>query len=127
MLEFFRKLLPKITNHLIMKNKTIIIPGSRFSEIISIYEILLCKGLGSYTEIDLTGNRKLTVSKNLHWFDERLCTEYFFRPHKSFIVNLLHIKKIFKRENMVCLTNGAQVPVSRDRKCLLWEKLKNFQ
>jgi two-component system LytT family response regulator len=106
-----------------MNYKTIIIPGSRYSEIISIDEILLCKGMGSYTEIDLTDNRKLTVSKNLHWFEQRLCPEYFFRAHKSFIINLLHISKIFKLENMVCLTNGTQIPISRSRKGLLWEKL----
>ena len=110
-----------------MKHKTIIIPGSRYSELIPTDEILLCKGMGSYTEIDLSDNRILTVSKNLHWFEELLCSGYFFRPHKSFIVNLQHIKKIFKRENMVALSNGTLVPVSRSRKSLLWEKLDGLQ
>lgn len=110
-----------------MKHKTIIIPGSRYSEIIPTEEILLCKGMGSYTEIDLTDNSKLTVSKNLHWFEELLCTEYFFRAHKSFIVNLQHIKKIFKQENMVALSNGTLVPVSRSRKSMLWEKLGGLE
>jgi two-component system, LytTR family, response regulator len=110
-----------------MIKKTLIIPTSRYSEIIQTREILLCKGSGSYTEIYLKEENKLTVSKNLNWFEKRLCNECFFRAHKSYIVNLLHINKIFKRENVVCLINGAQIPISRAKKDLLWEKFENFQ
>jgi two-component system LytT family response regulator len=110
-----------------MEHKTIIIPGSKYSEIILTDEIFLCEGMGSYTAIYLKEENKLTVSKNLHWFEELLCPVYFFRAHKSFIVNLQHIKKIFKKENMLALSNGTLIPVSRSRKSLLWKRLDGLQ
>jgi two-component system, LytTR family, response regulator len=103
----------------------IVIPNLKFSEIILTENIILCKGSGSYSEIILTDKSKLVISKNLQWLEQKLIHPgYFSRVHKSYIVNVFHINKIYKMGNLICLSNGAEIPVSRSKKHLI---LKFFE
>lgn len=45
--------------------------------------------------------------------EESLSEQSFFRIHKSYVVNLKHIRNIFK--DTVTLENGEALPLSRHR------------
>lgn len=45
--------------------------------------------------------------------EESLSEQSFFRIHKSYVVNLKHIRNIFK--DTVTLENGEELPLSRHR------------
>jgi two-component system LytT family response regulator len=67
------------------------------------------------------------VSRVLKDYEEML-TEYgFFRPHQSFLVNLLYITKLDKSDGgFLILKNGTEVPVSLRRKKKLIQVLENL-
>lgn len=86
-------------------------------ELIPYDKILYCKANDNYCEFHLIGNQKIIASKTLGYFADLLPTTFFFRTHKSFLINLTHIKKILKRANLeIVMSNDAIIPVSRNRK-----------
>ncbi len=109
-----------------MKSKTIIISNAKYAEVISTDEIVYCKAEGSYTEILLSNKEKITASKNLHWFEEKCSKNSFCRVHKSFLVNLHFICRVFHVKNHLLLKNKILLPVSRIRKNVLLEKLEQM-
>jgi two-component system LytT family response regulator len=51
----------------------------------------------------------------------------FARIHKSFLVNLLHIKEYLRGEGgSVILSNGKELEVSRRKKEMFLAKMKDF-
>ena len=55
-------------------------------------------------------------SKHIRVFETNLDPKKFFRVHKSYIINLEHLKGFSRGEgNMAVLDNGALIPVSRRR------------
>ncbi len=84
-------------------------------------DIVYCESDGNYTSFYLLNNNKILVSNRLKEYDEMLSDQGFFRVHKSFLINLLHIIRFEKAEGgSVVLTNEHKVPVaSRKREQLL--------
>lgn len=86
-------------------------------ELIPYREIIYCHSNDNYTDIFLLSGRKIVASKTLKYFSEQLPADKFFRIHKSYLVNLMHIKKYLKLDGGVLLMeNEASLPVSRNKK-----------
>ena len=68
-----------------------------------------------------------TISKTLREYDDMFSDSGFYRVHKSYLINLSHIKRFEKQEGgYIILSNSAKIPVaSRKREELLelFEKL----
>jgi two-component system LytT family response regulator len=80
-------------------------------------DIVYCKGDGAYTYFFLKSGERITTSKNLKAYEERLKDYNFFRSHKSFLVNLSEIKTYIRGEgSYAVMTNGDSVGVSKRRK-----------
>lgn len=107
-------------------NKSIIISNSRYTQLIPLNEIIYCKAIGSYSEIVLTNKKVIIVSKNLHWIEQRCNTDLFFRTHKSYIINLLYVCQVCRKENTIILLNDVRVPLSRIKKKQFWMRLQSF-
>ncbi len=60
-----------------------------------------------------TSSEKITVRKNISEIEKILPSEYFVRCHRSYIVNVKHIKSIIK--NNILLENGIKIPISRGK------------
>jgi len=60
-------------------------------------------------------------------FDDMLSESGFYRVHKSYLINLLHISRFEKQEGgYIVLTNGQKIPVAsrkREELMALFEKL----
>lgn len=77
-------------------------------------DILYCQSNGNYTEFFLTTNEKIIASKTLKHFGELLPEDQFVRIHKSYIINLSHMKRYLRIDGgMVCMANNVNLPVSR--------------
>lgn len=88
-------------------------------------DILYCKSSGRYTEFYLKDAPKLLASKSLGEYEKILENTYFFRIHKSYLVNLSHIININKKAGNYCeLINGSKLPISRRRLDSLIQYLK---
>ena len=105
-------------------NSIILISNSKSTDVIRINELVFCKADGSYSVLQFKDNHEITVTKNLHWFEEQLSENTFSRTHRSFLVNLNYIAKIFHIENKLLLTNGVYIPISRSRKIHLKEAIE---
>lgn len=102
------------------------IPTNDGVEVLSIKEIVYCEGYGNYSIIHTISGKSITISKTLHWLEETLPTEYFFRIHKSFYVNLGHVKAFDKSSgNLLVMDNGAELAVSNRNQSDLLKRLLN--
>lgn len=89
-------------------------------------DILYCKAEGNYTLIfSAQGKTKEIVTKTLKEFEALLTDHHFFRVHRSYLINLKHIKAYNRSHQTesydgdggcVVLENDIKIPVSRDRR-----------
>jgi two-component system LytT family response regulator len=85
-------------------------------ELIQMKDIIFCQADGKYTNFHLTDGRKIMSSRNLGEYSTILDSNYFFRIHHSYIINLRHITKISKKDGYFCeLLNKVTLPVAKRR------------
>ncbi|MFI5187697.1 MAG: LytR/AlgR family response regulator transcription factor [Chitinophagales bacterium] len=84
---------------------------------ISVHDIFYCHAVGNYTQFILVNNRKLISSYTLGYYDELLSDQNFFRIHRSYLINLKHIKMYKKTGGgIVVMNDGEEIDVSRSNK-----------
>lgn len=80
-----------------------------------------------YTLVVLKDKTKHIISKPLKTFEELLENRpYFFRPHRSYLINLRYVKKYMRREAMVEMDNGATIAIARNSKQEFEDLLKEL-
>lgn len=102
----------------------ITVPTFERFEIIEIGSILYCESDRAWTTIYMENNVKITCSKNLSAFEKVLMAYNFLRTHKSFIINMTHLKGYIKgRGGIAILSNNKEIPVSEAHRLELMKKL----
>lgn len=97
--------------------KKIVVPVSSGSLFIDIRDITHLKAEGSYVNIFLKDGNKILVSKNIKDYENQLTThEGFFRTHRSFLVNIRHIKTVLADGTEATLVNNQNISIARERK-----------
>ncbi len=92
------------------------IPGRDGLVLLKHTDILYLEANDSYTTIHLLDGKRSVSSKHIRVFENNLDPKTFFRVHKSYIINLEHLKGFNRAEgNMAVLDNGTLIPVSRRR------------
>ncbi|MBL4706280.1 MAG: response regulator transcription factor [Flavobacteriales bacterium] len=76
-------------------------------------DILRLESESNYTKVFLVNGKSVLVAKTLKVFDELLEDKSFERVHKSHMVNVNYISTFIKKENILTLSTGSEVPVSR--------------
>lgn len=104
------------------------IPTADGMEYLNPKDIIRIEADRSYSWFYLTGNRKILVSKHLKEFQDLLGDRSFFRSHNSALINLKYVKKFVRKDGgYIEMTDGAQVPVSRNRKDLFLMHMAKFR
>jgi two-component system LytT family response regulator len=89
--------------------------------------IIRCQAEGSYTRVFVEGKKSIIASKSIKEY-ENLLPQYFFRVHKSHLINSNFVIKFNGGENsFVLLKDRSEISVSRRRKQLVQEKLTLIQ
>ncbi len=79
--------------------------------------IIYCESNSNYTTLYFIDKSKMVVSKTLKEVEESLVHYHFYRIHHSFIINLKYVSRYLKNDGgCIEMTNGTQLPVSRQRK-----------
>lgn len=107
----------------------LIVPSLHGFSVVAVDDILHCKAENNYTSIHLRTGEQVLACKPLKEYDELLEGSEFFRVHKSFLVNLQHVRGFLRSDlggGTVMLTGGVSVEVSRRRKDQLVQKLQEF-
>lgn len=80
-------------------------------------EIIYCEAERSYTIFHIVGSKPVIVSKPLIEYESLLDDTSFLRIHKSFLVNLHHVKEYQRGEGgVVIMSNNAEIEISRRKK-----------
>lgn len=94
---------------------------------VALNEIVYLEADGAYTTLYKIDGTKILVSKKLKFFETALSTSTnFFRAHRSFIINLNHIKKYNKGANEIVMEDNSCVQLSRDKKVEFEGRLKEI-
>jgi two-component system LytT family response regulator len=95
--------------------------------ILKLDEILYCEAERSYTVFHVEGKKTVTVSRPLIEYENILDNTHFFRVHKSFLINLRHVKEYQRGEGgTVIMSNNAEIEVSRRKKEQFLDKIKEI-
>ncbi len=81
-----------------------------------INNIMYCEADENYTKIFTANGEETLVSRTLKSVEDLLPAEYFFRIHKSYLVNMNYIKSYDKSEgHKIMLENGIELEVATRR------------
>jgi len=90
-------------------------------------DIIYCESDNNYTNVVMTGGRKLLVSKTLKEVDETLSGADFYRIHNSYLINLGHIQKFVRGDGgYVVMDDNTTVSISRTKKQEFLELFSKF-
>jgi two-component system LytT family response regulator len=95
----------------------IAIPTGEGFIIIPLNEIVYCHADSNYTKFYLTDKKCILSSYTLKQYDEILTTQSFFRAHRSYLINLAHVKMYRRGEGgEIVMSNGHEIELSRTHK-----------
>lgn len=105
--------------------KKIALPQMGSISFIEVNDIVSLQADSNYTIIHMTNMQKLVITKTLKEFELLLDDAQFFRIHKSYIVNLTHIKEYSSSDGgLVKMVDGNQWSISRRQIDQFLEKMK---
>ena len=105
----------------------ICIPSIKGFQIIQIGDIICCEAENSYTTFHLVNQQKIVASKTLLEYEMLLEEQQFIRVHKSFLVNLQHVKEYKHGDGgKILLSNGLEIEVSRRKKEVFLSQMKGI-
>lgn len=107
--------------------KKIGLPYSEGVKFVNFQDILVLKADGMYTKVTTT-SATIIVSKPLKFFAELLDNiKSFYRPHRSYLINLAHIKEYIKKDGgYILMENDEAVSISKEKKEEFLNIVKNI-
>lgn len=95
----------------------IAVPTNEGFVVIPLNEIVYCHASSNYTEFHLTDKKCILSSYTLKQYDEILSLQSFFRAHRSYLINLAHVKMYRRGEGgEIVMSNGHEIELSRTHK-----------
>ena len=96
---------------------------------IKLDEIYVLEADAMYTNFHLTKNRKILISKPMKYFSDLLeSKELFYKPHRSYLVNLKYLQKVVKKDGTyIEMENEMRIPVSKEKRDELISLLQDLQ
>lgn len=109
------------------QNMKLCIPSLKGFHVVQLEDILYAEASGNYTNFHFKNHPFICTSKPVHEYEELLNDTGFVRIHKSYLVNLQHVKEYLRGEGgSVILTNGIELEVARRKKDAFLDSMKNF-
>ena len=103
------------------------IPSTKGFEVIEIQQIIYIEADSNYSNFYLTNKHMICASKPVHEYATLLEDCNFIRIHKSFVINLDHVTNYLRGEGgSVILTGGKEVEVSRRKKDVLMQRMREY-
>lgn len=108
---------PVAPGHINTAFDKIAIPSLEGVHFINIKDIVRVEAQSNYSVFHFADKRKMTASKTLKQVEEALEGYSFFRPHKSYVINLHYISRYIRGEGgVIIMADGSEVEVSRNKK-----------
>lgn len=105
--------------------ENIALPTSDGFSMVHINDITQLQAESNYTWVFLNNQKKYLVTKTLKDMEDMLRFPQYFRPHKSYLVNLNHVDRYVRGQGgYLIMKDNAQIPVARAQKLELLRVLK---
>jgi two-component system LytT family response regulator len=105
-----------ITNPQKIHDKIAIPTGEGFI-VVPVNEIVYFHADSNYTKFHLVDKKCILSSYTLKQYDEILTAQSFFRAHRSYLINLAHVKMYRRGEGgEIVMSNGHEIELSRTHK-----------
>ncbi|WP_394758001.1 LytR/AlgR family response regulator transcription factor [Flavobacterium sp.] len=81
-------------------------------------DIILFEADGMYTKVYMKNNESQLICKPLKHFVEQLEDKaFFYKPHRSYLVNLKYIKEFSKKDGFhLIMENNKTIPIAKEKK-----------
>ncbi|MEW5676733.1 LytTR family DNA-binding domain-containing protein [Flavobacterium enshiense] len=81
-------------------------------------DIVLFEADGMYTKVYMKNNETQLICKPLkHFVDQLDSKPIFYKPHRSYLVNLKYIKELSKKDGFhLIMENNKTVPIAKEKK-----------
>jgi two-component system LytT family response regulator len=110
-----------------VSKKKIILKTFDNIHLVKLHDIVYCECQDNYTNFHLLNEKKILVSITLKEYDEMLSEFGFFRIHKSYLINLIHINRFEKAEGgAIVMENEVKLPVASRKKEQLLEMIQKI-
>jgi two-component system, LytTR family, response regulator len=94
--------------------RKILIPHSKGLKVIRLADIVRLEADNNYTFVYLRDEPRIVASRPIKEFENKLDSWWFFRLHKSHIINLYYLKEYLSEDGGCALMGDAKrVPISR--------------
>jgi two-component system LytT family response regulator len=90
-------------------------------------DIILFEADGMYTKVYMKNNESQLICKPLKHFVEQLQDKaFFYKPHRSFLVNLKYIKEFSKKDGFhLIMENNKTIPIAKEKKDEFLQLIQN--
>jgi two-component system LytT family response regulator len=96
-------------------------------QVVKLVDIVYCEANRNYTNFHFENQKSVCASKTIYEYESLLEDSGFVRIHKSFMVNLEHVKSYNRGEGgTVTLSNNMELEVSRRKKDFFLGKMKEY-
>jgi two-component system LytT family response regulator len=103
-------------------DRKVVLQNSEIIYVVNQDDIIFIQAEGSYTKVFTVTHGVLMIAKKLLDFEYLETDGPFFRTHRSYVVNLNHIKKIDKKDFVLIMSNEMQVHLAQDKKNQLLDR-----
>ena len=114
----------QLNNPVAMK---ICIADSKGFQVVDVADVISCEADSCYTIFHMKNNKTIISSRTMAEFEPVLDDKNFFRIHRSFIINIGHVKEYHRGNGgSVIMSNGKEIEVSRRKKDEFILKMKQI-
>lgn len=108
------------------EGKKIILKTSENIYVVDADEIISIESDQNYSRFHLVEGESIFVSRTMKDYVPMLEGHTFYRVHQSYIINLNHVKRYQREENICVMSDGSKIPVSYRKKEELFTLFKNL-
>ena len=125
--ETFQTFIENTSRKLPYEEMQLCVASTKGFQIFKINEIVCCEAQNSYTVFYLLNNKQVVSSKPIGDYENLLTDVFFVRIHKSWLINMKHIKEYRKGEGgSIVMANNKEIEVSRRKKDYFIQELKKI-
>lgn len=97
--------------------RKIALPMAEGLQFVEIARVVMIEADGAYSNVVLEDGSRILVSKSLKFFEDRLVNrKIIFRAHRSYLINLNHLKTYHRGDSTFTMDNGLTISISRHKK-----------
>jgi two-component system LytT family response regulator len=104
--------------------KKLVIPNQKGFIALDTDDIIMCEANGYCTTFFVSGNKRVSSSYHLKYYEEFLPAKQFLRVHNSYIVNLKHVTG-YTHQGEIILSENLRSPLSKTYKQVFLQYCKN--